>query len=78
MRKLQSLLQSLLQYLPKLNKNYTADFPQYFFVLSLYSGIGILRKEGYEVKSTTFMKYGVPFTLAAVITGYVMLWLIWA
>ena len=42
------------------------------------AGIGILRKEGYEVKSTTFMKYGVPFTLAAVITGYVMLWLIWA
>ncbi len=41
------------------------------------AGIGILRKEGYEVKATTFMKYGVPFTLAAVITGYLMLWLIW-
>ncbi len=41
------------------------------------AGIGILRKEGYEVKATTFMKYGVPFTLAAVITGYVMLWFIW-
>lgn len=41
------------------------------------AGIGILRKEGYEVKSTTFMKYGVPFTLAAVITGYVLLWVIW-
>ena len=41
------------------------------------AGIGILRKEGHEVKSTTFMKYGVPFTLAAVITGYIMLWLIW-
>ena len=33
------------------------------------AGIGILRKEGYEVKSTTFMKFGVPFTLAAVTTG---------
>ncbi len=42
------------------------------------AGIGILRKEGYEVKSTTFMKYGVPFTLAAVITGYILLWVIWA
>ena len=42
------------------------------------AGIGILRKEGYEVKSTTFMKFGVPFTLAAVITGYLMLWFIWA
>ncbi len=41
------------------------------------AGIGILRKEGYEVKSTTFMKYGIPFTLAAVVTGYVLLWVIW-
>ncbi len=41
------------------------------------AGIGILRKEGHEVKSTTFMKYGVPFTLAAVITGYLLLWFIW-
>lgn len=42
------------------------------------AGIGILRKEGYEVKATTFMKYGVPFTLAAVITGYILIWVIWA
>ncbi len=41
------------------------------------TGIGILRKEGYEVKAGTFMKYGVPFTLAAVITGYLLLWVIW-
>ncbi|MBQ2775826.1 MAG: arsenic transporter [Clostridia bacterium] len=41
------------------------------------AGIGILRKEGYEVKSTTFMKFGIPFTLAAVITGYLLLWVIW-
>ncbi len=41
------------------------------------AGIGILRKEGYEVKATTFMKYGVPFTLAAVITGYLLIWFIW-
>lgn len=41
------------------------------------AGIGILRKEGYEVKATTFMKYGVPFTLAAVFTGYLLLWVIW-
>ena len=41
------------------------------------AGIGILRKEGYEVKPGTFMKYGVPFTLAAVATGYVLLWVIW-
>ena len=41
------------------------------------AGIGILRKEGYEVKAGTFMKFGVPFTLAAVLTGYLMLWAIW-
>ncbi len=41
------------------------------------AGIGILRKEGYEVKASTFMKYGVPFTLAAVTTGYILLWVIW-
>ena len=41
------------------------------------AGLGILRKEGYEVKGTTFMKYGVPFTLAAVITGYILLLIIW-
>lgn len=41
------------------------------------AGIGILRKAGHEVKSTTFMKYGVPFTLSAVITGYLLIWFIW-
>lgn len=41
------------------------------------AGIGILRKEGHEVKATTFMKYGIPFTLAAVVTGYILLWFIW-
>ncbi|HEY8396197.1 MAG TPA: SLC13 family permease [Bacilli bacterium] len=41
------------------------------------ASIGILRKEGYEVKPLTFMKYGVPFTLAAVITGYLFIWLVW-
>lgn len=41
------------------------------------AGIGILKKEGYEVKATTFMKYGVPFTLSAVLTGYILIWFIW-
>lgn len=40
-------------------------------------GIGILRKEVYEVNGTTFMKFGVQFTMAAVITGYLLLWIIW-
>ncbi len=41
------------------------------------AGIGILRKEGYTVKNGDFMKFSVPFTLAAVTTGYVLLWIIW-
>ena len=41
------------------------------------TGIGILRKEGYSVKPAQFMKYSVPFTLAAVLTGYLLLWIIW-
>jgi len=41
------------------------------------TGLGILRKEGYEVSAKQFMKISVPFTLAAVITGYVLIWIIW-
>ena len=42
------------------------------------AGLGILRKEGYEVTPRQFMKISVPFTLAAVISGYILIWLIWA
>lgn len=42
------------------------------------AGVGMLRKEGYEVKFWDFAKIGIPFTLAAVIGGYVFLWVVWA
>lgn len=42
------------------------------------TGIGILRKEGYEVSAGQFMKISVPFTLAAVTTGYILVWLLWS
>ncbi len=42
------------------------------------AGLGILRKEGHEVSVGKFMKISVPFTLTAVICGYVLVWLIWA
>lgn len=42
------------------------------------TGIGILRKEGYEVSTGQFMKIGVPFTLAAVTVAYVWLWFMWS
>lgn len=39
------------------------------------TGIGILRKEGYEVKAKDFMKISVPFTLTAVLSGYLFIWI---
>ncbi len=41
------------------------------------TALGILRKEGHEVSAQKFMSIGIPFTLAAVITGYVLIWLIY-
>ena len=41
------------------------------------TGIGILRKEGYEVKTGDFMKISVPFTLTAVLSGYLIIWIFW-
>ena len=41
------------------------------------TGIGILRREGYEVKAGDFMKISVPFTLTAVLSGYLFIWLFW-
>ena len=39
------------------------------------TGIGMLRKEGYNVKAKDFMKISVPFTLTAVLTGYAFIWI---
>lgn len=40
--------------------------------------IGILRKNGYEVKNSTYMKISIPYTLEAVTTAYVVVWLLWS
>ena len=71
---------------------FTAAIPLYFGLLSgatlggnctpigasaNITGIGILRKEGYEVKNADFFKIGVPFTLAAIIPAYIYIWLIY-
>ncbi len=42
------------------------------------AGIGILRKNGFEVKLTDFLKIGVPMTIAAVLAGYGLIWLLWS
>ncbi len=40
------------------------------------TGIGILRKEGYEVANADFFKIGIPFTLAAIVPAYVLIWVL--
>lgn len=42
------------------------------------TGIGILRKEGYEVKNSDFFKIGIPFTLAATIPAYIYFWVLYS
>ncbi len=42
------------------------------------AGMGILRKEGYTVKNSDFFKIGIPFTMTAVIIGYLFIWFVWA
>ena len=41
------------------------------------TALGLLRKEGYEVRAGEFMRLSVPFPFAAVFTGYLLLWLVW-
>lgn len=41
------------------------------------AGIGILRKNGYEVKTRDFIRIGIPFTLAAVIPAYIYFWVLY-
>ena len=41
------------------------------------TALGLLEKRGYRVRSGDYLRIGVPFTLAAVATGYGMVWLLW-
>ena len=38
---------------------------------------GLLKKEGYDVTFGDFTRIGIPFTLAAVMTGYLFIWFFW-
>ena len=40
------------------------------------TGIGILRRAGYEVKNADFFRIGIPFTLAAIVPAYIYVWLL--
>ena len=39
---------------------------------------GLLRKQGYEVKFKDFARIGIPFTLTAVLVGYLFIWVFWS
>lgn len=41
------------------------------------TGIGILRRAGFEVKNKDFFKIGIPFTLAAIVPAYIYIWLVY-
>ena len=40
------------------------------------AGIGILRKEGYDVSNGDFFKIGIPFTLSAIVPAYILIWVL--
>ena len=40
------------------------------------TGIGILRKNGHEVQNADFFRIGIPFTLAAIVPAYVLIWVL--
>ena len=42
------------------------------------AAVGMLRKEGYQVSFSEFMRIGLPYTLVAVMTGYLYIWFVWA
>ena len=42
------------------------------------AAICILQKGGYEVKTKDFLRIGAPFTLTAVVVGYLFCWFVWA
>ena len=41
------------------------------------AAVGMLRQQGHEVSFKDFMRIGVPFTLTAVLMGYLFIWFVW-
>ena len=41
------------------------------------AAVGMLRKEGYEVRFRDFFRIGIPFTLTAVVVGYLFVWAVY-
>ena len=40
------------------------------------TGIGILRRNGHEVTNSDFFRIGIPFTLAAIVPAYILIWVL--
>lgn len=40
------------------------------------AAMGMLRKEGYNVKNRDFFRIGIPFTVAAIVPAYLYIWLV--
>ena len=40
------------------------------------TGIGILRREGHEVANRDFFGIGIPFTMAAIVPAYILIWIL--
>jgi len=41
------------------------------------TAVGLLKRQGYEVSFRDFMRIGLPFTLTAVMAGYLFIWFVW-
>ena len=40
------------------------------------TGIGMLRRNGHEVTNSDFFRIGIPFTLAAIVPAYILIWVL--
>ena len=60
----------------RITKKQVLDILLTLLILGASFGIGILRKEGYEVANKDFFKIGIPFTLAAIVPAYILIWIL--
>lgn len=50
----------------------------HIYLEDLMKAVGLLESEGYQVSFKDFMRIGVPYTLVAVIAGYIFIWVVWS
>jgi len=52
------------------------NIPYVATMIPVIAGIGILRKEGYEVANADFFKIDIPFTLFAIVPACILIWIL--